>query len=96
MKNFETDKLLAEYLELWAPGIGYIEEGVWQPNKDWNQLMKVVEKIEKCEAVTVEISECWCDIIGDPDEGIIVDIGSDTKIEAAYNACVEYIKIKAE
>lgn len=68
-------------------------------SKDWNWLMKVVEKIEKIPEkndnwfnVTVGAS-CYCviqDATGELDLEIIGD--GKTKIEAVYNACVEFIK----
>lgn len=73
---------------------------VWTPNSKWNQLMRVVEKIEE-EKTQVEIVGRECSIF-DMDapyayshrENMMAhDIGT-TKIQAVYNACVEYIKTK--
>ncbi len=100
----ENNKLLAEYLGLkmqefiWDD-VKYLipddsdpimDEDIlyWNPNKDWNQLMMVVEKIEEGLGAVI-INRNRCEIY--PDEKPIETI-SDTKIEAVYNACVEYIK----
>ena len=91
----KDNKLLAEYLnQLYYPF-------EWHPDKDWNQLMMVVEKIEK------ENLDRGMDIlISCKDKSRRVDTvpyscgifnimgNGDSKIEAVYNACVEYIKSK--
>ena len=68
-------------------------------HSDWNWLMRVVEKIEKIPEkndnwfnVTVGAS-CYC-IIQDATGELSFEIIGDgrTKIEATYNACIEFIK----
>lgn len=90
----KDNKLLAEYLG-WKPvmvndKLMYEDmEEHWHSNhfhKDWNQLMMVVEKIERGNwsnnlDLYKNITSAFCLIDG-------------TKIEAVYNACVEYIKQK--
>jgi len=68
---------------------------IWNPKTDWNQLMMVVEKIEgEDEWIDVSISRNHCCI--DKGDSTIVPTNWQikTKIEAVYNACVEYIKSK--
>jgi hypothetical protein len=103
--TMKDNKLLAEYLGLPIKNERLEGDAIdaparkhsnilrnWQPNKDWNQLMMVVEKIEGKAEVEINGRECTIDW------GILLDpncIGGeefDTKIEAVYNACVEYIK----
>ncbi|MBA7527662.1 hypothetical protein ES705_19840 [subsurface metagenome] len=61
----------------------------WQPNKDWNQLMMVVEKIEETGVCGIFSNLCS---ISEVKSDIDIKQCADTKIEAVYNACVEYIK----
>ena len=89
----KDNKLLAEYLnQLYYPF-------EWHPDKDWNQLMMVVEKIEKeCERPEDFLFSMWRDAFGSGVyRGVIfrgnISDGA-TFIEAVYNACVEYIKSK--
>ena len=112
-------KLLAEYLKLpfyvdaqtgnIIKGTPYSDkQHIWQPDKDWNDLMLVVEKIE--EETDIDsfciINELvclrYCADPADPDfDDGLSDIDKivheeKTKIEAVYNACVEYIKTKQQ
>ena len=64
----------------------------WQPNKDWNQLMMVVEKIEEePEVQEVQIFKTTCNICDKIDDLVHTNRAM-PRIEAVYNACVEYIK----
>jgi len=58
-------------------------------SKDWNWLMEVVEKIEKIGGVQIFINGISCEIIF---RGKVISKHSNSKIEAVYNACVEFIK----
>lgn len=78
----------------------FYEQG-WIPNKDWNQLMMVVEKIEK--TTPTFYFELWNNVPKSKSpfkwecvlwEGGMI-LGGNTMIEAVYNACVEYIKSKS-
>ena len=69
-------------------------------HEDWNWLMVVVEKIESLEIFdrmgrfninTKNFDENYTSFITDKDEDFIQCEG-DTKIEAVYNAVVEFIK----
>ena len=69
-------------------------------HEDWNWLMEVVEKIESLEIFdrmgrfninTKNFDENYTSFITDKDEDFIQCEG-DTKIEAVYNAVVEFIK----
>ena len=60
-------------------------------HSDWNWLMEVVEKIESI-GFTFETKKNWARITR-KGENIILRWEEDkTKIEAVYNACVEFIK----
>ena len=62
-----------------------------QFNSDWNWLMEVVEKIESI-GFTFETKKNWARITR-KGENIILRWEEDkTKIEAVYNACIEFIK----
>lgn len=63
-----------------------------QYHKSWDLLMPVVEKIETtnngCTLVIIEDERCHID----NQNGIEIDSVGHTKIEATYNAVVEFIK----
>ena len=78
---------------------GYFIEDL-KYHEDWNWLMVVVEKIESLEIFdrmgrfninTKNFDENYTSFITDKDEDFIQCDG-DTKIEAVYNAVVEFIK----
>jgi len=101
----KDNKLLAEYL-----GYKYrnnyeghdlaevLINGEWeyfQPHKNWNQLMMVVEKIEKESGwIDVGITRNHCSIEKGDTTLVSVNWQIKTKIEAAYNACIEYVRLK--
>ena len=96
------NKLIAEFLgmELTTDGISqlyYTEDRSLKQipkfHTDWNWLMKVVEKIESF-GHDVFINTCLCRIT-DVGLDIFEDIEcfvNDNKIQATYNACVEFVK----
>jgi hypothetical protein len=68
-------------------------------HSDWNWLMSVVEKIENLQyknnndvfKVVIDYGMCTIyNMISDLE--VIVNVSKSTKIEAVYNACVEFIK----
>ncbi len=99
------NKLLAEYLGnsaafrssgdlIWCFNDNYDEWQRWIPDKDWNQLMMVVEKIRK--ELNDERGPCQHYDLHDI---LLVLVNSyigkcDYTIEEIANACVEYIKSK--
>ena len=64
-------------------------------HSDWNWLMEVVEKIESIlpddSIITIEYKNCFIPILDD-EEPFTIEGGGKTKIEAVYNACLEFIK----
>ena len=107
----KDNKLLAEYLGLelapsMTPMVTYREDKYttkyFEPEGNWNDLMMVVEKIEKeSKAFYFELwyqtvpqngrkIAWWCALL---DYDFNIQHGK-TMIEAVYNACVEYIKSK--
>ena len=100
----KDNRLLADYLQLeldheyFYSGDAIIIDSrfqKWEPHFDWNQLMMVVEKIEEEDAwIDVKIDGNICSI--ERGDSIIVKpiYQWKSKIEAVYNACVEYIKSK--
>ena len=66
-------------------------------NKDWSWLMRVVEKIENlqdennCAIYNVQVEQCFVEIIINHTSETIVEVDSNSKIEAVYQACVEFI-----
>ena len=67
-------------------------------HSDWNWLMKVVEKIENlqdennCAIYNVQIEQSFTEIIDNHTSETIVEVDSNSKIEAVYQSCVEFIK----
>ena len=66
-----------------------------QFHTDWNWLMEVVEKIESLlpddSFVTIEYKGCWIPIYDD-EQPFGIECRENTKIQAVYNACLEFIK----
>ena len=64
-------------------------------HNDWNWLMEVVEKIESIlpddSIITIEYKNCFIPVLDD-EEPFTIEGGGKTKIEAVYNACLEFIK----
>ena len=62
---------------------------------DWNWLMEVVEKIESLlpndSFVTIEHKSCWIPIYDD-EQPFGIECREETKKQAVYNACIEFIK----
>jgi len=105
MNTIENNKLLAEFLNCKQDGSGQYLIPNWGWDKvenlkfhsDWNWLMEVVEKIESLVFPNDTyynfniLSGCYVTII----DSKINEFGSysgSTKIEAVYNACIEFIK----
>ena len=101
MKTIENNKLIAEFMGL------NLHQGVWRKStlaterkickedalkyhEDWNWLMIVVEKIESL-GYRIEIVKHICRIYLSNKETIIISENT-PKIEAVYNAVVEFIK----
>ena len=105
MKNIvENNKLIAEFLGYSQPHPDYPNTTYWykkdcQPltillfHSDWSWLMRVVDKIERLGYV-FEIKITGCRINQIENGSIIVLRWEEdkTKIEAVYNACLEFIK----
>jgi hypothetical protein len=88
--------------EIWLPKFGVCNLGnngkVLKFNSDWNWLMEVVEKIETMGgAVCIGNGNCvmiifyLTDVMGES-YSETRELTGETKIEATYNACVEFIK----
>ena len=98
MKNIvENNKLFAEFLGYSQPHPDYTSTTYWY-KKDWNWLMRVVEKIENlqdennCAIYNVQIEQCFVEIIENHTSDTIISTDANSKLEAVYNACVEFIK----
>ena len=108
MKNIiENNKLIAEFLSVKIHPCETIENFKFLPieerglyngyfidelkyHEDWNWLMEVVEKIESL-GYRIEIVKHICRIYLSNKETIIISENT-PKIEAVYNAVVEFIK----
>ena len=102
MKTIENNKLIAEFLGYIDNGCsedGFlihqitnydVEISSLKYHEDWNWLMEVVEKIESL-GYRIEIVKHICRIYLSNKETIIISENT-PKIEAVYNAVVEFIK----
>jgi len=102
----ENNKLIAEFLGFQSTTLGWFdnEEHLINVEKDntfddlkfhsdWNWLMEVVEKIENYNEYTnVFFAPEGCEINCYIENGFSFSNDCDTKIEAVYNACIEFIK----
>ena len=67
-------------------------------HSDWNWLMRLVEKIENlqdennCAIYNVKVEQCFVEIIINHTSETIVEVDCNTKIQAVYQACVEFVK----
>jgi hypothetical protein len=100
MNKQESNKLLAEFMgfewyEINKPYIAVREPngGIRHFSTDWNDLMQVVEKIENYnEFTSVLFAPQGCAIDVCIDNGFAFSNDCNTKIEAVYNACVEFVQ----
>lgn len=60
-------------------------------NSDWNWLMEVVEKIETLESIGIDFYKGCIDVYNEETNLIRINRKGLTKIEAVYNACLEFI-----
>ncbi len=85
MRTTEKNKLLAEFL-----GVQH-QKMAMNFNSNWNLLMEVVEKIESL-GFFFEIKSNWVRITKKREIIVIRWEQDKNKIEATYNACVEFIQ----
>lgn len=76
----------------------WIDEVQLRFDTEWNWIMKAVDKIEsfeddnRCAKYNINIEQSFVEIIDKNTDDTIVDTDADTKIEATYNAVIEFIK----
>ncbi len=85
MTTIEKNKLLAEFL-----GVQH-QKMAMNFNSNWNLLMQVVEKIE-AHGFTFDIKKNWSCITRKGEKIIIRWEEDNNKIEAVYNACLQFIQ----
>ena len=97
MKTIEKNKLIAEFMGYPKHKIDFVGKRLNFENskhntyhKDWNWLIEVVEKIESL-GYRMEIVKHICRIYLSNKETIVISENT-PKIEAVYNAVVEFIK----
>lgn len=106
--NIENNKIIAEFMGatfkenefrfptiVFKTGKNYFENHELKFHSDWNWLMEVVEKIESIlpddSIVTIEYKDCYIPVLED-EEPFTIEGNGETKIQAVYNACLEFIK----
>ena len=85
MTTIENNKIIAQFLEISHQKIAM------NFHSNWNILMDVVEKIESL-GFFFEIKSNWVRITKKREIIVIRWEQDKNKIEATYNACVEFIK----
>lgn len=107
MNTTENNKLIAEFMgwdcknNFYCIAPNSLDDG-WSYedlkfHSDWNWLMQVIEKIEsfedenRCSKYNVEIQQSFVSIIDNQTSDFIYDRDANTKLEAVYNAVVEFI-----
>lgn len=85
-------------------GISYLAfEGsplseIWSPERDWNQLMLIVDEIEKIDKVQIVIKGTHCFIAElNPKENNIIEpkilcqFDGGSRLESVYRCCVDFV-----
>ena len=106
-KYLESNLLLAkfmgakatEFANFWIPIWGIVGDDTLETGKgrimeyhqSWDWLMPVVEKIENC-GYSVKITYKFCKIQTEDELFLLSKKIGNTKMEATYNACVEFVK----
>jgi hypothetical protein len=98
--EFMGFKLQQDPTERWFGNYFAIPNDAWSNrlellhfDTDWNWLMEVVEKIENYNEYTnVLFTPQGCEINCYIENGFLFSNDCNTKIEAVYNACIEFIK----
>ena len=86
----EGNKLIAEFIKS-----KQIVTGWMKYNVNWNQLMLVVERIESLKhTVYIHSNNCIIYEKVGKNHGWFIDNYADTKIEATWISCVEFIKLQ--
>ena len=71
---------------------------VWSPERDWNQLMLIVDEIEKIEKVQIVIKGTHCfiaelhtkeDNLIEPN--ILCQFDGGSRLESVYRCCVDFV-----
>ena len=101
MNTTENNKIIVEFMK-WdilndmtyskATKGKWVELDKLKFHSNWNWLMEVVEKIESLEGIGVDFYKGCIDVYNEEVNLIRINRKGLTKIEAVYNACVEFIK----
>lgn len=95
--TMNNNKLIAEFMDVQVR-MNMMGEESYRPDKYWECLMPVVDKIEsfeddhRCCKYNVNIQQCWVEIIDNENSDEIVAVDGYDKKAAIYNAVVEFIK----
>lgn len=104
MNTIENNKLIAEFMGLTiiTDNISFFDTG-YNPLKnyhsDWNYLMEIVNNIENLGKYEIDIQKkidcdntCQINWLKTPYKYMVISVGlGKTKIQAVYNACVQFI-----
>jgi hypothetical protein len=104
MNTTENNRMLADFLGYTQPHPQYPDSSYWykqgeEPlvllsfDRDWNWLIEVVEKVESLGyELFIETFEIRIEKYRETLFRQHTKVSSQTKIEAVYNACVEFVK----
>ena len=72
---------------------GFITKELWNPERDWNQLMLIVDEIEKIQDVKFSITGSSCEILIKDGEKIILICkhDGDSRLESTYRCCADFV-----
>jgi len=109
--RFEKDVIAGAYISDDEDGyIDYVDQGIWwyEPHRDWNTLMQVVNEIEKDESIAfliikngwdnrglhqITIAKCF-NMEENRERKPLIEIQGNDKKKAVYEAVVAYIKLQ--
>jgi len=72
---------------------GSITKELWNPERDWNQLMLVIDEIEKIEGVSLNIIGTTCEILkkDGTDSVSLCKHDGGSRLDSVYRCCVDFV-----
>lgn len=72
---------------------GSITKDLWNPERDWNQLMLVIDEIEKIEGCSVNIIGTSCEILKKDGDKLVSLCKHDggSRLDSVYRCCADFV-----